>query len=58
MLGPFLFLGVPMICYLLQAAEYSWHAKPRRIGMTIAMVGYAIGNVGLIIDRIEQSQGE
>lgn len=47
------FLGVPLVLYLAQGWAFYW---PRgRVGMTIAMTGYAIGNVGLFIDAWEQA---
>lgn len=44
-----LYLGLPMLCYLAQSADYVFMAG--RIGMGLAMAGYSIGNVGLILDR-------
>jgi hypothetical protein len=50
MLGPFITLGVPMVMYLAQSVDY--YVVQGRIGMSLAMVGYSIGNVGLILDRM------
>lgn len=45
----FVLIGVPLIMYLGQAAEYYFAAG--RVGMAVAMLGYALGNVGLLLDR-------
>lgn len=42
------FLGIPMVMYLAQSADYV--LVRGRVGMSLAMFGYAIGNVGLILD--------
>lgn len=49
---PFIFLGIPLLMYLGQG--WGFYFPRRRIGMAIAMTGYAIGNIGLIIDAIER----
>lgn len=46
-------IGLVMFIYLWVAYTY-WHG-PKRIGMTLAFIGYAIANIGLIIDVYEVS---
>lgn len=53
---PFVFLGVPLLLYLGQG--WLFYFPRRRIGMAIAMTGYAIGNIGLIIDAFERGGEE
>lgn len=43
-----LFLGVPLLLYLAQGIFV--YAAGGRYGMALAMTGYAIGNVGLLLD--------
>jgi hypothetical protein len=45
-------LGVPLAMYLSQG--WGFYFPRGRIGMAIAMTGYALGNVGLIIDAYER----
>lgn len=40
------------LLYLWQSANYFFRLQ--RIGLTIAFIGYTIGNVGLMIDVYEQ----
>jgi hypothetical protein len=42
------FLGVPLLMYVLQGATVYYSAG--RYGMTLAMLAYALANVGLILD--------
>ena len=49
---PFVLLAVPAMTYLGQAAFY-W-LRQHRVGMAIAFVGYTIGNIGFMIDLVEQ----
>lgn len=47
-----LFLGAPLALYLAQGWLFYW---PRgRVGMALAMTGYALGNIGLLIDAWER----
>lgn len=46
--GAIIFLGVPLVCYVLQGAAV--YALAGRYGMCLAMVSYAMANVGLILD--------
>jgi hypothetical protein len=48
--SPHIFLGMVGLMYILTTFSYF---KVRRIGMMIAFVGYAIGQIGLIIDSFE-----
>jgi hypothetical protein len=43
-----IFLGVPMLMYLLQGATVYYAVG--RYGMTLCVVAYAIANIGLILD--------
>lgn len=43
-----LWLGVPMLCYALQGVTV--YAAQGRWGMCLAMMSYALANVGLIWD--------
>lgn len=54
--APILFLGVPLALYLAQG--WAFYFPRGRVGMAIAMTGYAIGNVGLLIDAYEQSHSQ
>jgi uncharacterized protein (DUF169 family) len=42
------FLSIPMLMYAAQAYTYY---SGGRIGMALAMIGYTIGNIGLIMDN-------
>lgn len=42
------------LLYILQSLGYFWFVN--RIGMTIAFIGYSIGNIGLIIDYFEMKE--
>jgi hypothetical protein len=42
------FLGIPLLCYLAQGVFV--YASSGRVGMCLAMLAYALANVGLIID--------
>ncbi len=44
----FLFLGIPMLMYVLQGIVVYWNAG--RYGMTLCMVSYALANIGLLLD--------
>lgn len=46
--GTLLFLGVPLMSYVVQGAVV--YALQGRWGMALAMVSYAVANVGLILD--------
>ena len=46
--GPYICLGIPGLFYLGQAAYYGLHQG--KIGMTVAFVAYAVGNIGFIMD--------
>jgi hypothetical protein len=48
---PLLFVGLPLICYLLQAAYYFF--VQGRHGLCITMVSYSLANVGVIWDSYE-----
>lgn len=52
----YIFLGVPLLMYLGQG--WFFYFPRKRIGMAIAMTGYAIGNIGLIIDAMERGGEE
>jgi uncharacterized protein (DUF169 family) len=41
------FLSIPMLMYAAQAYTYY---SGGRVGMALAMIGYTIGNIGLIMD--------
>jgi hypothetical protein len=41
------------LLYVWQSANYFF--KMQRIGLTIAFIGYTIGNIGFVIDAYEQS---
>jgi hypothetical protein len=41
------FLGIPMLMYMAQSGTYFLAG---RVGMSLAMVGYSIGNIGLMLD--------
>lgn len=43
-----IFLGVPMLMYILQGAVVYYAAG--RYGMTLCVCAYALANVGLILD--------
>jgi len=47
-------IGIPTICYALQAINYFWGL--RRIGMCLTFFGYCVANVGLIIDSYEMRE--
>lgn len=42
------FLGIPLLLYVLQGATVYWSAG--RYGMALCMFAYATANVGLILD--------
>lgn len=44
----YLTIGVPLLLYLGQSIQYA--VQQGRYGMAIAFLGYAIANVGLILD--------
>ncbi len=46
--GVYLFVGIPMVCYALQGCLV--YLKAGRIGMAVAMFGYVLANVGIIMD--------
>lgn len=43
-----LFLGIPLLMYVLQGVFVYYRAG--RYGMALAMLAYALANVGLILD--------
>lgn len=43
-----LFLGIPLVMYVLQGAFV--YLAEGRCGMALAMFAYALGNTGLILD--------
>lgn len=47
-------IGIPTLCYALQAINYYWGLK--RIGMCLTFFGYCVANVGLIIDSYEMRE--
>ena len=47
-LAPLFFMGVPLLMYLGQGWLVYWNGG--RYGMCLAMVAYALANVGLILD--------
>lgn len=53
---PLIFLGFPLLMYLGQG--WAFYFPRGRVGMAVAMTGYAIGNVGLIIDAFERGDVE
>lgn len=49
--GVWVFIGIPMLCY---AAQAIWVYLPQgRIGMALAMFGYVLANIGIIIDTLK-----
>lgn len=48
LLASLAFIGVPMLCYAAQGATV--YLPAGRIGMSLAMLGYCIANVGIIMD--------
>ncbi len=49
--SPWVWLGIPGICYAVQAIRYYYNLH--RIGMCMAFLGYTFANIGLIIDEYE-----
>jgi hypothetical protein len=48
-LATYAFLGLPLVCYLLQSVAVYW--QQGRYGMALALFSYAQANVGLILDQ-------
>jgi hypothetical protein len=46
--GVYLFVGIPMLCYAAQGALV--YFREGRYGMALAMAGYCVANVGIIMD--------
>ncbi len=46
--GVYLFVGIPMVCYAAQG--FLVYLKAGRVGMALAMFGYVVANVGIILD--------
>lgn len=46
--GIYLFVGMPMLAYIAQGTIV--YAAQGRYGMCLAMLAYALANVGLILD--------
>ena len=44
-----IFLGVPMLMYVLQGLVVYWTAG--RYGMALCMFAYALANIGLVLDQ-------
>lgn len=47
-MSSFVFLGIPLACYVAQGVFV--YAVQGRWGMCLAMLAYALANVGLILD--------
>jgi hypothetical protein len=47
-------LFLAMMLYLWQSGNYFF--KLHRVGLTIAFIGYSLGNIGLMIDIYEQGE--
>ena len=45
---PLIFLGIPLLMYVLQGAVV--YLQAGRYGMALTMFAYALANVGLILD--------
>jgi len=50
--NPWIWIGIPTICYAVQSIRYYFGLH--RFGMCLTFAGYCIANVGLIIDEYEQ----
>lgn len=46
-------LAIGMLLYVWQSANYYFGLK--RVGLTLAFLGYSIGNLGLLIDAYEMN---
>lgn len=46
--GPVLFLGIPGLLYVAQAAWYAY--MQGKIGLPIAFTAYMVANIGFILD--------
>jgi hypothetical protein len=47
-------LFLAMLLYLWQSGNYFF--RLHRVGLTIAFIGYTLGNIGLMIDIYEQGE--